>query len=107
MVGNLLLTRTRKSFHVRLAALLKLAFISAFFVLIYHCSSICKRRVDSSAFTCINPNCPSLVSGQVSTIMTLDILTDFSDATGTVTGCFLGGTQAEEMLKCTVNETYL
>ncbi|XP_038064196.1 meiosis-specific with OB domain-containing protein-like [Patiria miniata] len=67
------------------------------------CSS-CKRRVDSTSFTCTNPNCPSSVSGQTETVMTFDILTDLSDATGTLSGCYLGGTQAEEMLQCTTDE---
>ncbi|XP_022089351.1 meiosis-specific with OB domain-containing protein-like [Acanthaster planci] len=67
------------------------------------CSS-CKRRVESTNFSCINPNCLSSVSGQPETTMTFDILTDFSDATGTLKGCYLGGTYAEEMLQCTAGE---
>ncbi|XP_071797050.1 meiosis-specific with OB domain-containing protein-like [Asterias amurensis] len=69
------------------------------------CAS-CKRRVqvDSANFGCINPNCPSSLSGKTDTVMTFDIPVDLSDITGTLSGCYLGGNQAEEMLKCSMDE---
>ena len=67
------------------------------------CSAACKRRVDPSSNNCINPNCPSSTAETTDTVLAFSIAVDLTDHSGTLSGCYLGGQVAEQMLGISVS----
>ncbi|XP_077865769.1 meiosis-specific with OB domain-containing protein-like [Saccoglossus kowalevskii] len=59
--------------------------------------SQCKFRIDRATGGCKNRECPASVTGDVTTLMSYDVLLSVSDHTGTYHNCRLSGSVAEMM----------
>ncbi|KAJ8037086.1 Meiosis-specific with OB domain-containing protein [Holothuria leucospilota] len=66
--------------------------------------SKCKYRVHKDTGICNNPSCPFSLADTAETTLIFDMRVNLSDHTGTITGTYLGGKVAQEMLGCTEEE---
>ncbi|XP_071496371.1 meiosis-specific with OB domain-containing protein-like [Diadema antillarum] len=86
------------------------AFLSAFDldgaasgVLAMRCNS-CRWRVDRETGTCLNSNCSAALTDQSQAVLTYDLRVSLSDWSGTIEGVYMGGTVAEQLIGCPVEE---
>nr|XP_054763159.1 meiosis-specific with OB domain-containing protein-like [Lytechinus pictus] len=66
-------------------------------VLSMRCTS-CRWRVDKETGTCLNSNCSAALTDQSQAVLNYDLRVSLSDLSGTISGVFIGGYVAEQII---------